>query len=226
MYKNSKSCLEMGCPYFIAYTYLHLLLGVLVSSAAAVYDPLGKLGINSESIVPSILILISSFVLLYICLMLKPGILKYILFIIFITLIGSSLRNILDRLKAKQILVNVLLTISSIFLTMTVIGFVDKQNTLGFGPYLFASLIGLILGHLGIGAALLFKVPGEQLSGISYAISFISTLVFSIYVAYDTQMLKEDAAACKSHPDYINSALSLYLDILNLFVSVGDLADS
>jgi FtsH-binding integral membrane protein len=158
--------------------------------------------------------------------MLKPGILKYILFIIFITLIGSSLRNILDRLKAKQILVNVLLTISSIFLTMTVIGFVDKQNTLGFGPYLFASLIGLILGHLGIGAALLFKVPGEQLSGISYAISFISTLVFSIYVAYDTQMLKEDAAACKSHPDYINSALSLYLDILNLFVSVGDLADS
>lgn len=194
-----------------------------MSASAAEFDPLGKLGIDTESIVPLILVILSSFLVLYICIKQKPGILKYLLFAVFITLIGTSLRSLIDRFKGKQILINVLLTISSIFLTMTAVAFFDKQNTLGFGPYLFASLIGLILGHLGIGLALLFNAPAQNLSGISYVISFISTLVFSIYIAYDTQMLKEDAAACKSQPDYINSALSLYLDILNLFVNVGDL---
>jgi FtsH-binding integral membrane protein len=48
-------------------------------------------------------------------------------------------------------------------------------------------------------------------------------LLFTIYIAYDTQIIKEKARTCKSHlnrgvqPDYPKDSLGLFLDIINLF---------
>jgi FtsH-binding integral membrane protein len=216
----------MGCPNFIGLTYLHLFLGTLVSAGAAALNPLERLGIDTENLVVEILLLVFIIGLLFLTMFLKPGPLKYLVFVIFVVLMGTTLRKVVERFKAKNILVDVLMTISGIFLTMTAVGFWDRQNILSFEVYLFAALIGLILGRLGFGAAMLLGAPKENLSGMSHILSIIGTLIFSIYVAYDTQVLKEDARKCKGHPDYINSALGLYLDIVNLFVNTGDLMDN
>lgn len=216
----------MGCPNFIGLTYLHLFLGTLISAGAAALNPVEKLGINTDSLVVEILLFILIIALLFLTMYLKPGPLKYAVFVLFVVLMGTTLRKVVERFEAKNILIDVLMTISGIFLTMTAVGFWDKQNILGFEVYLFAALIGLILGRLGFGAAMLLGAPKEKLSGMSHILSIIGTLIFSIYLAYDTQVLKEDARKCKGRPDYINSALGLYLDIVNLFVNVGDLIDN
>jgi FtsH-binding integral membrane protein len=47
-----------------------------------------------------------------------------------------------------------------------------------------------------------------------------------MFVAYDTQQLKEDAQQKKKHPDYIMATMGLYLDILNLVTNVGGMMDN
>ena len=215
----------MGCPNFIGLTYLHIFLGTLVSAGAAVLNPLEKIGINTDNMLVDILLAIVIIALLFLVVYLRPGPLKYLVFVIFVMLMGTSLRKVVEEFNGKNILIDVLTTISGIFLTMTAVGFWDRQNILGFEVYLFAALIGLILGRLGFGAAMLIGAPKENLSGMSHILSLVATFIFSIYVAYDTQVLKENARKCKTHPDYINSALGLYLNILNLFVNTGDLMD-
>jgi FtsH-binding integral membrane protein len=96
---------------------------------------------------------------------------------------------------------------------MTALGFYDRQNLLGFGPYLFAGLLGLLVAELGYGAYLF--AGGKETAPLSY-LSDIGILLFTIYIAYDTQRLKQQAGSCKI-PNYPSDSLNLFLDLANLF---------
>jgi len=210
-----------ACPYFIAYTYLHLLAATVISAFAARYNVLEKLGINMQIWWVSILLLLAAIAILLIILSLTPGPLKYMMFFLFVIILGSSLRAIANELQRKDLLVDVLTTTSSIFLAMTAVGLYDKQNLLGFGPYLLAGLVGLVLARLGLNIVTVTGGSVDSVKGVDLIISISSSILFSIYLAYDTQMLKKMAADCQ-RPDYIQGALSLYLDIINLFANLGD----
>ena len=216
----------MGCPNFIGLTYLHLAVASVFSSVVAHYDPLGKIGIDINKWYNLLILFILSIVLVTVLVFMKPGPLKYIVFAVFVFCIGTSMRDLAARLDRKDLLLDVLATVSTIFVAMTALGFYDKQNMLGFGPYLFAGLIGLILARLGLGVASFVGAPSVTVSGLNQVLSIFGLLLFTIYLAYDTQMLKRMAAICKSNPDYIQGALSLYLDIINLFANVGNLVDN
>jgi FtsH-binding integral membrane protein len=213
-----------GCPNFIGMTYLHLALASMFSAIATRYDFLGQIGIDMKKWYNLLALMILSIVLVLVLVYLKPGPLKYIVFFVFVFCIGTSLRDIADKLQQKDLLLDVLATVSSVFVAMTALGFYDKQNLLGFGPYLFAGLIGLLLARLGLGVASFVGAPTAAVTGVNQALSAIGAILFSIYLAYDTQMLKRMAATCRGNPDYINGAVNLYLDIINLFVNVGDIA--
>jgi FtsH-binding integral membrane protein len=213
----------MGCPNFIGYTYLHLFLASFASVAAAQLNLVKRAGIDVSNLTVDIGLFIAIIVLLVSTLFMTPGPLKYLVFLTFVILVGTSLRKVVERFKGKDVLIDVLFSMAGIFFTMTVAGFMDQQNTLGFGMYLLASLTGLILTRIILGVTEKGK-DGDKKSMTSYILSFIGALIFSIYIAYDTQVLKEEAKACKSHPDYIDASLGLYLDILNLFVNLGDSA--
>jgi len=150
-----------------------------------------------------------------------PGFLKYILFIAFALLMGQSIKPLVKKLEDNNRLVRILLITMGIFLGMTALGFYDSQNLLGFGPYLFMGLVGLIL----VSILLYFVTTPAQRKEmqINYYTDLFGTVLFTIYIAYDTQIIKEKARTCKSRlnrgvqPDYPKDSLGLFLDIINLF---------
>ena len=213
---------EGKCNSFIGYTYLHLFAAGILSAVSAKLNLVQKIGFNTEHILTIVFLGILSLILV-VCIVLLPiGIPKYILFGVFVILLGATLRSVANRYNAEGTLTDVLLTVSGIFLMMTAVGFYDQQNLLSYEVYLFAALVGLVLGRAGVGVAMIVDTD-EKITGWNLFFSVLATFIFSLYLAYDTQMLKEMVRECKGKPDYINGALSLYLDIVNLFYNVDDL---
>ena len=201
---------------FIGITYLHLLGGLGVTAASSQY-PLTS---NPYAfLVEAVLTLI----LIWVIIPMQPGPFKYLLAIVFAALLGQILTKFVKRLEDKQILDDVLIIVAGIFLAMTAVGFYDNQNILGFGVYLFAGLIGLIIARVLLILGLLGGAPTQSVSSINTGLSWFGTALFTVYVAYDTQRVKEDARRKKK--DYVNSSMGLFLDAINLFTNVGDILE-
>ena len=202
---------------YIPMMYLHLLAGAIITFASS-EDTL------SDTTGYSIAVAILSFVLLLTLLFLPPSPLKYLVAALYCAALGQTMYHLFQTLKQKDLVRPVLVSVCSIFAAMTVAGFLDQQNLLGFGGYLFAALCGLLLARIGL---ILFAVTGatDSLTSANQLLSLLGTGLFSIYVAYDTQRLKADAKRRQKNPDYIEATISLYLDLLNLFVNVADLMD-
>jgi hypothetical protein len=185
----------------IGMTYLHL-TGALALTAVSSEYPI------STSPMVTIVECVALFALIFLIIPARPGPYKYFLFAAFAILIGQTLAPYVDKLQAKGTLREVLFSVAGIFLAMTAVGFLDNQNILGFGPYLFAALLGLVVARL----ILLFTYPTSTKANT--LLNWFATGLFALYVAYDTQRLKG-----QRNKDYVNSSMGLFLDIINLFTS-------
>lgn len=201
---------------FIGITYLHLLGGLGVTAVSS-QVPLTS---NPYILLAEALI---SLLLIWVVLMLEPGPLKYVLAIAFAALLGQILTKFVKRLEDKKTLDDVLIIVAGIFLAMTAVGFYDNQNILGFGVYLFAALIGLIIARTLLILGILGGAPTQSISAVNTALSWFGTILFTVYIAYDTQRIKEDSR--RKRKDYINSSMGLFLDVINLFENVGDILE-
>ncbi len=208
--------LEMSSSSFIGITYLHILSGLGITAISA-ERPL------TSNPIALIIEAILSLVIVWILLPMKPGPFKYVLAIIFAALIGQILTKFVKKLEDKKILTEVLVTVAGIFLAMTAVGFYDNQNILGFGVYLFAALLGLVIARVLLIVGILGGASTGSVTTINTWLSWFGTVLFTIYVAYDTQRLKEDARLKKR--DYVNSSMGLFLDAINLFENVGDILE-
>jgi FtsH-binding integral membrane protein len=95
-------------------------------------------------------------------------------------------------------------------------GYTTRTDLSRFGSFLFMGLIGIVLASV----VNLFLAS----SAVQFAVSVIGVLVFTGLTAYDTQRLKEMHASTW-HGDArgrvaILGALMLYLDFINLFISL------
>ncbi len=110
---------------------------------------------------------------------------------------------------------------SGMFGAVAVYGTVTRRSLAGVGQFMFMGLIGLVLA----------SVVGMfwHNDGLQFVISFIGVIVFTGLAAWDAQRLK---AMALSLPDgqigsyAIVGALSLYLDFVNLFISLLRLTGS
>ncbi len=102
------------------------------------------------------------------------------------------------------------------FLAMSIYGTVTKRDLTSWSTFLFMGLIGIVIASL-----VNIFTKSNMVSGV---ISAAAVVVFTGLTAYDTQRLRRMAAAGAGVAALpVNGALALYLDFINLFLSLLNL---
>ncbi len=140
------------------------------------------------------------------------------LFIAYSALNGITLSSILLMYTMTSVAATFFVT-AGMFGSMAVYGFVTKKDLSGMGSFMFMGLIGMVIASV----VNIFLAS----SMMSWVISGIGVIVFTGLTAYDVQKITQigamgimeqgDAAIRKTA---IMGALSLYLDFINLFLSL------
>jgi uncharacterized protein len=130
-------------------------------------------------------------------------------------IMGVSLAS-LGLIYTASSLTQVFLVTAATFGSLSLYGYATKRDLSGFGSFLFMGLIGIIIASL----VNLFFQSGTM----SLVLSVLGVLVFTGLTAYDTQRIKEsyleaDDSTVTGHKA-IMGALNLYLDFINLFLSL------
>jgi FtsH-binding integral membrane protein len=213
------------CKYFIAKTFAHTAAGIGIAAVSA-DNPVLFNALKDSLQSPgwaALLVFLASFILLWFI----PGMssntpLKYVADVSMAYLIGQLSGPLVERLDEQNILARTLFLATGVFVGMVAVGIYDKNNLLGFGPYLFGALVGLILAQIIL--IILDNtraIQKEQYFEGRKLLSFFGVGLFSLLAAYDTQVVKLHARQCKKQGDYINESLGLFLDFVNLFQNLG-----
>lgn len=142
-----------------------------------------------------------------------------LLFFIYAALVGVSLSTLLHIYTSASI-TRVFFITAAMFGALSVFGYTTRRDLSGLGTFLFMGLIGIIIASL----VNLFL----QSTGLDWLISIVGVGVFAGLTAYDTQRIKAmydsgDDATATGRKSVI-SALSLYLNFINLFMMLLRLA--
>ncbi|MBL7935825.1 MAG: Bax inhibitor-1/YccA family protein [Bacteroidia bacterium] len=133
----------------------------------------------------------------------------------FSALMGVSLSSIFLVYNLDSIGV-VFASTCALFGIMAVAGYTTKTDLTKMGSLLMIGLIGVVI------ASLINMFMKSDTMG--YIISIISVIVFTGLTAYDVQKIKELAQANDGSSDFkkigVMGALTLYLDFINLFLSL------
>lgn len=137
----------------------------------------------------------------------------------FAVVMGLSLTSIFLSYTGTSI-ARVFFITAGTFGAMSLYGYTTKRDLSKFGSFLIMGVIGLVIASL----VNIFL----QSSALQFALSVMGVLIFTGLTAYDTQRLKEmyyqftlkGEAMSKS---VIMGALTLYLDFINIFVSLMQL---
>ncbi|HAU29732.1 MAG TPA: hypothetical protein DCW68_06465 [Rhodospirillaceae bacterium] len=106
---------------------------------------------------------------------------------------------------------------SGTFAGLSIVGYTTKRDLTGMGSFLMMGLWGIILASL---VNMFLKS-----SGLEFALSIISVLVFTGLTAFDTQRLKQlylqtGGSVASNENIAIMGALRLYMDFINLFLAI------
>ena len=137
-------------------------------------------------------------------------------FWVFAAAMGASLSTIFLRYTAASIS-QVFFVTAAGFGALSLYGYTTKKDLSGWGSFLIMGVFGIIIA----GLVNLFI----QSSALQFAISVIGVLVFAGLTAYDTQQIKDNYYAVMGDTvamtkGAIMGALNLYLDFINMFVSL------
>lgn len=136
------------------------------------------------------------------------------LFLLYSVLNGFTLSILLIAYTGASVASTFFIT-AGMFGAMSVYGYSTKQDLSSWGNLLFMALIGLILAS--------FVNIFLQSAGLYWIISYVGVLVFVGLTAFDTQKIKQLAAQVIAESEVgrkvaILSALTLYLDFINMFI--------
>jgi len=99
-----------------------------------------------------------------------------------------------------------------LFSVMSFYGYFTKKSLDSIGKYLFVALVAIIIAsiiNIFIGSTLMQMI-----------ISAIAIVVFMGLTAYDTQQIREMVSTDASTSAEVTGALTLYLDFINIFLSL------
>jgi uncharacterized protein len=137
----------------------------------------------------------------------------FVAFWTFAALMGLSLAGIFLVFTGASI-ASVFFISAATFAAMSLYGYTTGRDLSRFGAFLFMGLIGIVI------AGLVNIFVGS--SALQFAISVIGVIVFTGLTAYDTQRIKQvylaSDPADMTTKKAIIGALTLYLDLINLFI--------
>ncbi len=136
-------------------------------------------------------------------------------FWLYAALMGVSFAS-LGMVYTHSSIAQVFLITAVTFGALSLYGYTTKRDLTGMGSFLFMCLIGIIIASV----VNIFLAS----SALSFALSIIGVLIFTGLTAYDSQKIKEmyfegDGAEVMGQKA-ISGALTLYLDFINLFLSL------
>ena len=129
----------------------------------------------------------------------------------FAALMGLSFATIFAVFNMGSI-VSAFMSASILFGVMSFYGYFTKKNLDSIGQFMFIGLIAIIIAsivNIFIGSTVMQMV-----------ISAIAVIVFLGLTAYDTQKIREMVSVDNDGKAEVMGALSLYLDFINLFLSL------
>ena len=137
-----------------------------------------------------------------------------IIYFLFAVLYGLSFSTLFLMFSGIDITKTFLIT-SCMFGGMSIYGYTTKKDLTSSGSYLIMAVWGLLIASI-------INIFTKN-SGLSFAISLISVVVFTILIAYDTQNIKKTYYAVCQDKDLatrfgIFGALQLYLDFIAIFI--------
>ncbi|KAE8541635.1 hypothetical protein D1P53_001804 [Cryptococcus gattii VGV] len=125
------------------------------------------------------------------------------------TLFEATMIGLAVSYYESRIVIQALFITLGVFIGLTLFTFQTKYDFSSFAPILFIGIWGLITTYL-IQIFLPFNAT------VDLVIAGFSTLLFSGFVLYDTQQIMKRLSVDEA----IAGALTLYLDFLNLFLSI------
>ena len=129
----------------------------------------------------------------------------------FAALMGLSFATIF-ALYSMGSIVSAFMSAAILFGVMSFYGYFTKQNLDSIGQYMFVGLIAIIIAsivNIFIGSTVFQMV-----------ISAIAIIIFLGLTAYDTQKIRQLVSVDNDGKAEVIGALSLYLDFINLFLSL------
>jgi uncharacterized protein len=139
-----------------------------------------------------------------------------LMFIGYAALVGMAISGIFVVYKLSSI-GGVFVVTAGMFGGMSVYGYVTRRDLSSMGSLCIMAVWGIFLAAL----VNIFL----QSAGFSWLLSLLCVPVFVILTAYDTQKLRQIAQQTEGNPDMagrmqVLGSLELYLDFLNLFLSL------
>lgn len=132
-------------------------------------------------------------------------------FLLYSMLNGITLAAIFLIYTASSIATSFFIA-AGVFGIMAFYGYTTKRDLTTIGNLAFMALIGVILASV---VNLFLKS-----SGLSYIVSYLTIIIFVGLTAYDTQKIKRMAESGASANVGVLGALALYLDFINIFLSL------
>ena len=129
----------------------------------------------------------------------------------FAGLMGLSFATIFAVFNMGSI-VSAFMSAAILFGVMSFYGYFTKKNLDSIGQYMFVGLIAVVI------ASIVNIFVGSTL--FQMVISAIAVIVFLGLTAYDTQRIREIVSVDNDGRAEVMGALTLYLDFINLFISL------
>jgi len=214
--KNGK----LTCNRYLLNSFLYVLLAILLAFTTIKTYEFYNVKVESYifwgSFVVSILSIIGVFFV-------KNLALQHVLWLMFVASMGTFLYPLYKSLQEQQdhTVGNVLLAMAGLLgVLLLVIVYRPNWVKLSWGPVLFMTLIGVVL------LSLLNLIFGSKTG--SLVISYVSVVLFSIYLLYDTKIILLHAEKCgpDNPPAYPQESMGVFTDILNIFVNIANIQNS
>ncbi|WP_298714271.1 Bax inhibitor-1/YccA family protein [uncultured Veillonella sp.] len=151
------------------------------------------------------------------------------MFFLYSALNGLTLTLVSLRYDVFGVVIPALVGTLAFFIGFAVVGAMTKRNLSSFIPYLLAAIIGMIIVSVVMMCARYFNwgLLSAYSSTVSLVLGYVGVVVFSIFTAVDVNRIKNNVTEVALLDDEtildrieITGALNLYLDFINLFLSL------